>query len=100
MARFAFLHPNTTVEMVDEILASMAEAGPGPPEHDAQRLDVLRAGHRPRTPDEEEGHAGDAELGAAASSVRTSSRGGGPARTSSVTSSGTPTEPATSRKTS
>ncbi len=25
VARFAFLHPNTTVEMVDEILASMAE---------------------------------------------------------------------------
>ena len=24
VARFAFLHPNTTVEMVDEILASMA----------------------------------------------------------------------------
>jgi hypothetical protein len=23
MARFAFLHPNTTVEMVDEILATM-----------------------------------------------------------------------------
>ena len=26
VARFAFLHPNTTVEMIDEILASMAEA--------------------------------------------------------------------------
>ena len=26
VARFAFLHPNTTVEMVDEILDSMAEA--------------------------------------------------------------------------
>ena len=26
VARFAFLHPNTTVEMVDEILGSMAEA--------------------------------------------------------------------------
>ena len=26
VARFAFLHPNTTVEMVDEILGSMADA--------------------------------------------------------------------------
>jgi aromatic-L-amino-acid decarboxylase len=26
VARFAFLHPNTTVEMIDEILASMSEA--------------------------------------------------------------------------
>ena len=25
VARFAFLHPNTTVEMVDQILTSMAE---------------------------------------------------------------------------
>ena len=26
VARFAFLHPNTTVDMVDEILGSMADA--------------------------------------------------------------------------
>ena len=62
MARFAFLHPNTTVEMVDEILDSMAEACPGPAEQDHHRVDVLGAGDGPGAVDEEEGHAGHAEL--------------------------------------
>ena len=100
MARFAFLHPDTTVEMVDEILDTMRgteSSDPAPEsstrpgvEDDAQCLDVLRAGYRPGALDEEEGHPGHLELGGRRLVLPHPTPNASPPSTSSTTTAGTP----------